>query len=93
MVPDNHLAKFVGVAKINVKSERRHTLLDLGKLGGVTNGLAEARDYFRWHPCWRDDAKPVRGVESWHAAFGLGKLDRPRCRWWPRPSRIETWPT
>jgi hypothetical protein len=27
-------------------SRRRHTLLDLGKLGGVTNGLAEARDSF-----------------------------------------------
>src|SRR5258707_7041275 len=70
MVLDNHLAKFVVVTKIDVKAERRHALLVLRKLGSVTNSLADARDNFRWHPGWRDDAKPVRGVKSRRAAFG-----------------------
>ena len=47
MVSDNHFAKLVTIAKIDIKSKRRHTLLDVGKLGGLTNGLTDAGDDFR----------------------------------------------
>src|SRR5262249_61746156 len=69
MVSDNHFAKLVAIAKIDIKSKRRHTLFDVGNLGGLTDGLTDAGADFRWEPGRRDDAKPVRGVKSWHAAF------------------------
>jgi hypothetical protein len=50
MVLDDHLVKLVAVAEIDIQSQRRHALLNIRKLSGLTNGLADARDDFRWHP-------------------------------------------
>src|SRR6266481_5791398 len=69
MVPDNQFAKLLAVAKIEIKSKCGHAPLKVGKLGGLTNGLADASDDFRRHLGRRGDAKPVLGVKSRHSAF------------------------
>src|SRR5215470_12688437 len=47
MVADNHFSKLVAIANINIKSKLRHALLNVGKLGGLSNGLADAGDHFQ----------------------------------------------
>ena len=44
MVPDNQFAKLFAVAKIEIKSKCGHAPLKVGKLGGLTNSLADAGD-------------------------------------------------
>src|SRR6516164_8206893 len=56
MFPDNQFAKLFAVAEIDIQTQRRHALLDLGKLGGLTNGLTDARDDFRRHVGWSGDS-------------------------------------
>src|ERR1700736_2502624 len=58
VVPHNQLAKLVAVAKVETKTQCRHALLDVGKLGGLARGLADARDDFRSHLGRRSNAKP-----------------------------------
>src|SRR5262245_66020583 len=47
MFGSNYFAKLVTIAKINMKSKRRHALLDIGKLGSLLYRLANAGDDFR----------------------------------------------
>ena len=44
VVPDDQFAKLVAVAKIEIKSKCGHAPLKVGKLGGLTNSLADAGD-------------------------------------------------
>jgi len=50
-----------------------------------------------WSDLRRGGAVPpgadFHGVGRYHRALvdtDVGELDRPRCRWWPRSSRVET---
>jgi hypothetical protein len=49
MFPDNQFAKLFAVAKSTYKPSADMDILDLGKLGGLTDGLTHARDDFRGH--------------------------------------------
>jgi hypothetical protein len=54
MVPDYQFAKLVAVAEIEIESKRRHAHLKVGKIGGLTNGLADASDDIRRPICELD---------------------------------------
>src|SRR5438105_3302148 len=70
VVPDDQLTKLIAAAKVEAETKGRHTLLDVGTLGGLAHGLADARDDLRPQLGRRSKAKPVRGVESRNTAFG-----------------------
>jgi hypothetical protein len=69
MVPDDQFAELLAVSKIEIESERGHARLKvgklelgkLGKLGGLTNGLADPSDNVRRYPGRRGHAEPFPG--------------------------------
>ena len=63
----------------------------LRKIGDTLRTIQEGCEYMAVGAVPPD--ADFHGVDSHHRALvdtDVGELDRPRCRWWPRSSRVET---